>query len=582
MAAMEMPLNGPGRRRLGATLGVSRRQMLSSAVRAAGGGAALALTACRRTAGGGQAGTSGAAAPAGPPARGGYLRHLVTFSAGNIDPHLTEDVLGYGFIEMDWYEPLVRIDYTPVPDWRIAYRVIPWLCGSFEQVDPTTYTFKIRPGVTFHNGGALTAEDVVFSFNRIRDPSLKANPQVAAFLANLDTIVASDDATVRMTTKRPDADFMSSIAGRNPVIVPKKYLENGGDLTKTAVGTGPFKLTGYQKDGNATAARYPEYWLQGRPNLDGLAIALKVDNSTISAAFAAGEADIWVGHDRREADPILKANPKAVSEPYLLDEVFGLMFNLSKPPFSDLRLRRALHLILDRQDAIKAVNFGDGLVSGPIVVQGKTGWSWPQDQLLKEPGFRQPKDEDIAEARRLMAAAGFPNGLQTSLVFLSVNASAPQYAEVIQAQLKQLGVDATLVPADNAAFVQRRVKSDYELLIAGEASLATPGVAAATVFRSNGIYAKPAGISDSDLDRLIDAQSTEFDFGKRGALFQQIERRILDQVYKAPISTPKSLQLSQPWVHDWAGNRSAIQVIMNPDAIWMSLDKAPANRRRAS
>jgi len=540
------------------------------------------LAGCRGAGNARQTGAGGPPATAGPSARGGYLRHLVTFSAGNIDPHTTEDSLAYGFIEMDWYEPLVRIDYTPAPDWRISYKVIPWLSDSFEQVDPSTYTYRMRRGVTFHNGDGCTAEDVVYSFDRIRDPSLKANPVVAAFLANLDTIEAPTDSTVRMTTKRPDADFLSGIAGRSVVIVPKKYVESGGDLTKTAVGTGPFKLASYQKDGNATAVRYGDYWLKGRPYLDGIAVALKVDNSTISAAFSAGEADIWVGHDRREADPILRTNPKALSEPYLLDEVFGLMFNLTKPPFSDLRVRRALHLVLDRQDAIKAVNFGDGVIAGPIVVQGKNGWSWPEDALLKEPGFRQPKGQDVAEAKRLLAEAGLPNGLQTSLVFLSVNASAPQYAEVIQAQLKQLGVDATLVPADNATYVQRRVKSDYELMVAGEASLATPGVAASTVFRSNGIYAKPAGINDPDLDRLIDSQSTEFDFGKRGGLFQQIERRILDQVYKAPMSTPKSLQLSQPWVHDWAGNRSAIQVVMNPDAIWMSVDKAPANRRRAS
>jgi peptide/nickel transport system substrate-binding protein len=506
----------------------------------------------------------------------------VTFSAGYIDPHLTEDALGYGFIEMDWYEPIVRIDYTPSPDWRIAYKVIPWLTDRFEQIDPVTYAFHVRPGVSFHSGDSLTAQDIVYSFDRIRDPALKANTAVAAFLANLDTITDQDGANIRLTTKRPDADFLSGIAGRSVVIVPKKYVESGGDLSKTAAGTGPFRLSSYQKDGKAVAVRYDGYWQKPQPYLDGVAVVLKADNSTIAAAFAAGEADIWVGHDQREADPILKTNPRATSEPYLLDEVFGLMFNLTKQPFSDVRVRRALHLILDRQEAIKAVNFGDAVLGGPLVVQGKSGWSMTADQLSREPGLRQPKAQDQTEAKRLLAEAGYASGLKTNLMFLSVNASAPQYAEVIQAQLKQVGVDATLVPADNATYVQRRAKGDYELLLAGEASLATPGVAASTVYRSSGIYAKPAGIVDPDLDTLIDSQSTEFDFGKRGSLFQQIERRILDQVYKAPISTPKSLQISQPWVHDWAGNRSAIQVVMNPNAVWMNVDQAPANRRQAT
>jgi ABC-type transport system substrate-binding protein len=393
---------------------------------------------------------------------------------------------------------------------------------------------------------------------------------------------APNDSTVRITTKRPDADFLAGIAGRSVVVVSEKYVENGGNITRMAVGTGPFKLASYQKDGSAVADRFGDYWQKGRPYLDGVAITLKADNSTIAAAFSAGAADIWVGHDQREADPVLKTNPRAVAEPYLLDEVFGLMFNLTKPPYSDVRVRRALHLALNRQDAIKAVNFGDGVIGGPLVVQGKTGWSTPADELVKEPGFRQPKAEDLAEAKRLLAEAGYPNGLKTSLMFLSVNASAPQYAEVVQAQIKQVGVDATLVPADNATYVQRRTKADYELLIAGEASLATPGTAAYTVFHSTGIYAKPSGINDSDLDALINAQTTEFDFNKRGAIFQKIGRRILDNIYKAPISTPKSLQLTQPWVHDWAGNRSAIQVVMNPDAIWMNVAQAPTNRRKAT
>jgi ABC-type transport system substrate-binding protein len=558
---------------------LSRRTLLRRSALGAAGISASAWLGCNRSSGSGQGAATGTASA---PVRGGYLRHLVTFSAGNIDPHLTEDALGYGFIEMDWYEPIVRIDYTPVPDWRIAYKVIPWLTDRFEQVDPVTYTFHIRPDVSFHSGDALAAQDVVYSFERIRNPALKPNAAVAAFLANLDTIQAQDDANVRLTTKRPDADFLAGIAGRSVVIVSKSFVENGGDLSKTAVGTGPFKLTSYQKDGKAIAVRFDSYWQKPQPYLDGLSISLKQDNSTIAAAFAAGEADIWVGHDQREAGPILKTNPKAVSEPYLLDEVFGLMFNTTKPPFSDDRIRRALHLALDRQEAIKAVHFGDGVPGGPLVVQGKSGWSMTPDQLEKEPGLRQPKGPDQATAKRLLAAAGYGSGLKADLMFLSVNASAPQYAEVIQAQLKPLGVDVTLVPADNATYVQPWVKGDYELLIAGEASLASPGVSAATVYRSSGIYAKPAGIDDAELDKLIDAQSTEFDFAKRGALFQQIERRILDQVYKAPMATPKSLQITQPWVHDWAGNRSAIQVIMNPNAIWMNADQAPANRRQAT
>lgn len=561
---------------------ISRRRLLTQAT---GGGLGLAATgavACGRSSGNGRPAASKSAPAPGQPARGGYLNHLLPYSALNIDPATTDDSTGYTFIEEDWYEPFVRISYTPSPDWRIANKVIPWLTDHYEQVDPTTYTFHVRPDVKFHSGDPLTAEDVLFSYNRMKDPAGKPNPAVASYLAGLDHIEAPDDSTIRLTSKRPDADFLTYLTNQRVVIVSKRFVEGGGAITKTALGTGPFKLMSYQHDSNALALRFDGYWQKGRPYLDGIKMVLKVDDSTQSAAFSVGDTDILVTHDQKAADPILKANPKAVAEPFAIEENQGVTFNQTKPPFSDARVRMAVHLVLDRQAADKAVNFGGGVIDGPIVVGGKTGWAIPLDELLKRPGYRQPKGQDIADAKRLMSEAGFANGFKTTIGFSSVIAYASNYAEVIQAQLKQIGIDGTLMAADNATWIQRRVKPDYDLAVVSEASLATPGTAAYTSFYSTGVYAKPSGLNDPELDRLIDTQAQEFDSAKRGALFQQIERMILDKAYKAPVSSPTSIRLNQPWIHDWVDNRSARQTVMNPDAIWMSLDQAPANRRQPS
>ncbi|HTE87147.1 MAG TPA: ABC transporter substrate-binding protein [Dehalococcoidia bacterium] len=559
---------------------VTRRRFV---VGAAAGGMGLAAAGCGRSGGrpastGAAAGSAGAAAQ---PRPGGYLHHLAAHSAANIDPATTEDSTAYGFVETDWYDPLTRIEYTPAVDWRIANKVTPWLADRFEQVDKTTYTFNVRSGVKFHNGDALSAQDVAFTYNRIKDPATKANPNVRMYLDSVDKVEAPDDSTVRITTKRPSPDFLAGISGRNTPIVPKKYVESGGDLTKVAVGTGPFKLMSYQKDGTAMATRFTGSWLAKGPYLDGIKIVLKTDDSTASAAFSAGEADFVSLHDRKEADPVLKAAPKTLSKSFPVEEVHGVVFNQTKPPFSDARVRLALHLVIDRQAADKAVNFGDGLIGGPIVIVGKTGWGVQPDELAKLPGYRQPKAQDVAEAKRLLTEAGFANGFKTTLGFSSTNGSAPAYAQVIQAQIKQIGIDATVLPLDNATFTQRRVKPDYDLMIVSEGSLSVPGNAAYSSFYSSGVYSKPAGINDPDLDTLIDAQAAEFDYSKRGAIFAQIERQILEKAYKAPISTPKAIRLSQPWVHNWVDNRSAHQTIMNPEAIWMSLEEAPANRRQA-
>jgi ABC-type transport system substrate-binding protein len=557
----------------------SRRQWLR---RAAAGSAAIAASAAIACGKAKPAPSGGAAKPAAAnaqPARGGYLSHMLPYSPAVIDPDTTEDLTGYGFTEMDWYEPLLRIDYTPAPDWRIANKAIPWLADSFEQADPTTYTFTIRKGVKFHNGDTLTAQDVLFSYARIKDPAVKANPGVIRYLANLDKVEAPDDYSLRITTKKADADFLSNVASRNVVILSQKFVSSGADLTKTAMGTGPFKLASYQRDSTALGTRFADSWLKTGPYLDGIKLILKSDDATLSAAFAAGAVDILIRHDSRQAAPVLKANPKAVSDRAPADQVYSVMFNQSKPPFSDDRVRRAIHLAIDRQAADKAANFGEGVICGPIVVAGKTGWTIPDAELAKLPGYRQPKTQDLADAKQLLAAAGYANGFKTNIVYSSDTESQQSYAEVVQAQIKPLGIDATLQPSDNATNTQRRVKPDFDLIIIPDGGLSSPGSYAYSTFYSSGVYAKPAGINDPALDQLIDQQATEFDFTKRGALFQQLERLILDKAYNAPISTPLLVELRQAWIHDWTGAKNNRAVVMNPDAIWMSAQDAPADRR---
>jgi peptide/nickel transport system substrate-binding protein len=542
-----------------------------------------ALGACGAPAGKSPSGSS--AAPSGAISqakRGGYLRHLAAYSAANIDPATTEDSTAYGFVETDWYDPMTRLNYTTSPDWRIASKVTPWLAERFEQVDPITYSFNIRQGIKFHDGSPLSAQDIVFTYSRIKDPATKANPNIRMYLDALDSVQAPDEFTVRLNTKRPSPDFLTGISGRNVPIVSKRFVESGGELSKNENGTGPYKLSSYQKDVAAVAMRFADTWLKPGANLDGIRIVLKTDDSTASAAFSAGQADFVMLHDRKEADPVLKINPKAVTETFPVEEIHGLLFNQTKPPFTDVRVRKAIHLTIDRQAADKAVNFGEGLIAGPIVVASKAGWAIPSDELQKLPGYRQPKAQDLAEAKRLLAEAGYGGGIKTTLGFSSTNAYAPSYAEVVQAQLRQVGIEATLQPWDNATYTQRRVKPDFDLVIVSEAGLSAPGNAAYSSFYSSGVYAKPRGIADADLDKLIDSQAVEFDFAKRGAIFQQIEREILDKVYKAPISSPKTYRLTQPWIHNWVDNRSAHPAVMNPEGIWMDLDKAPADRRQPS
>jgi peptide/nickel transport system substrate-binding protein len=550
---------------------LARRSLLGSA---ALGGVALAV-ACGSRTGGGQASPQRQAGSNGQPKSGGHLRHILPYSSGNIDPHTTEDTIGYGFIQDYWYETLVTFDFgNGTADWRIAARIIPWLAEKIEQPDPTTYVFSVRQGVKWHNGDPLTADDINFSFNRMISPNAGVNPNFQRYVGGVASAETVDDHTVRIKSKTADADFLSNLSQRNPVIVPAKVLQSGGSLSKQAIGTGPFRLATYTKDGSGEATRYENYWQKERPYLDGVKMTLKADDATMGAAFAAGQTDIITRTDRKQAEPLMQANPKARSRTFLEEQIQGLTFQEGKPPYNDPRVRQAIHLAIDRQEVDKAVTFGEGQISGPVVVVGKTGWHIPTDELLKLPGYRQPKDQDIAQAKQLLAAAGYASGLKTSIMFNQTYAVVPQDSEVVQAQLRRIGVDAELKGVDNATYVANRSKGDFDLNMAIEGSMYQPGFVVTTYYRSQSLFGKAAGMADAELDRLVDAQTVEFDATKRGQLFQQIERRILDQFHKAPLGTPTVYVLNQPWVYDWVDNRSSRQAVMNPSAIWVDVDQA--------
>ncbi len=169
-------------------------------------------------------------------------------------------------------------------------------------------------------------------------------------------------------------------------------MAGGGDLTKQAVGTGPFKLTSYRKDAEALAVRNPDYWQTGRPYLDGIKLTLKVDDSTMAAAFAAGETDILMRNDKNQFLPIQAANPSVPFAKEVVNQLYSLNLNAGRSPLSDVRVRRAMFLALDRQELDKALTFGEGTQSLPLVPAIKTGWSLPPDEIAQLPGYRQPKD----------------------------------------------------------------------------------------------------------------------------------------------------------------------------------------------
>ncbi len=552
----------------------------ATATAAPAGTAAPAATAAATAAAAGTATPTAEAAAPGGAKTGGFLRYITPpgISPTNLDPYYTDRGISNLLFGKFIYESLIEVDFTN-SEWRSPYNLVGHLAESWEQQpDAVTYIFNIRPGVAFHNGATLTADDAVFSLGKAQDPEANNN----AFRRSVSQPVeAVDDLTLRVVGNSPDAEFLEVLNGYigQVAMMPRSFADGGGDFTREAVGTGPFRLTSHQAGSTALLSRFENYWQPGRPYLDGIHIVWDTADATLSAAFIAKEADILTRNDGVQAKPVLAANPDALSDSWASDYIYGPFFNLTRKPFDDLRVRQALHLTIDREEAEAVVTFGDGVISGPMMIV-REGYTLSQADLLQQPGYRRPKDADIAEAVKLLGAAGYGDGFSMDMGFRSDFAFAESYATNLKQQYGgALNVDVTIRPLESALMREVQTQSgEYDTLLTSVNGVARPGSAVAR-WHSSHPNAAAQGINDPELDALLDAQKLSFDPEVRGEIFQNIESRLFEQMYFAGISAASLFRMWQPWVQNWRGNRARFGSIMNPSWISLDLDTAPDNRK---
>ena len=526
------------------------------------------------------------ATPAVATKRGGYFKGILFsgYSKPSLDLYTVGGGSIYTLYGKLWYESLIDPDFSTV-EWLTGYNLVPKLAESWEAPDPSTYVFNIRPGVKFHNGQTLTAHDVNYSYDRRNEPEATSN--AASLARDIASFEVVDDSTIRFVSKKADVDFIENFSAyyhAGTGIMPNGAADGLYDVEREAIGTGPYRLINYTADGTMNSARYDEYWEgNGRPFLDGVDVFTGADDTTISAAFIAGKTDTVTRPDRLQAQPIIDAVPDADVVRWAADFIYGPGLNVAAKPFDDDRVRLALNLALDRLTIEKLVSFGDGLVAGPFTIP-RAGYTLTHEQLLMEPGYRQPKDADIAEAKKLLAAAGLGDGFETTLMYNPGTALITgQVAVAVQANLKKsLSVDAEIIPRERAAYTERRQESgDFDMSIEGPGGVARPGIRAQSLFSSHS-NAKSAGWNDAEMDALIDSARTELDLEARGEIFQKVERRLLDLNWFLGISAGPYFGLRQKWLRDYRDNRARITSLTNPSWVWMDLDNAPDDRKSPS
>ena len=454
--------------------------------------------------------TAAAPAPtvAAGPKKGGVLVVAAETNPTGLDPAKVTSLASQSVIELT-YDSLFELD----PNLSVK----PRLCKTYDTPDEKTYVFHLEENVKFSDGSDLTSEDVKFTIERIMDPKT-ASPRATLF-KQVDGVEAVDRNTVRLTTKTPFAPLINMLAWSFNQIVSKKFVESkGGNIDQVTMGSGPFKLTEYVPDRTLKFERNPYYWRKDRPLLDGMLWKVIPDDQGRVAALRAKDVDDAWFLDPKVAD-LFRG-----SSDYILYEVPVLThgttwINCSKPPLDNPKVRQAMSYAINRQEFVDTVLFGKGEVTGPIPAPEKE-WALPVSEY---PSYKQ----DVAKAKALLAEAGVPNGFSVTLKV------SPQYvldtgnAQVLQRQLRAIGIDVRLESVEWGNLLSAWTKSDFEML--NLLMLGQPDPDGYTWGRfhsqSAGNYAK---IKDADLDVLLDKQRTTIDRAARKQVLADAQRKIVE------------------------------------------------------
>lgn len=386
--------------------------------------------------------------------------------------------------------------------------------------DGTIWTFQLRKGVKFHNGNEMKADDVVASIERIADPKNGSNA-LSALTGYLGAGATKkvDDYTVEFHLEAANGNFpyLVSSDNYNAIIIPADYK---GDFEKNMIATGAFKLESYTPKVGAAFVRNPDYW-GGPALLDRVEISFYTDYQPQILALQAGELDVM------EQAPVLQAvgilndpNINVISLPSIAHQQVHM--RTDKPQFADPRVRRAIALCLDR----------DALVKGMMKGRAAKGNDSPFAAAYPstDPGVPQ-REKNIAEAKQLMEAAGV-KGFDVTLT-TETYLEIPQYAQIIQNAVKEIGGNITLNILDQGAYYGDAVygKSpwlDSDMGITDYGHRGVPNVYLSAPLRSDGTW-NSAHFKNSDYDTLVSSYVAALDLEAQRATAGKIQNLLLDQ-----------------------------------------------------
>jgi peptide/nickel transport system substrate-binding protein len=471
------------------------------------------------------------------PKPGGTLQFARSIGPTTLDPANT--IIAGDIYTLDKiFEPL----YVTNP----AGQLVPWLATSYSvSNDNRTFTFALRPGVTFSNGKALVAEDVIFSINRARTDA--AGPLSFLDYAITD-IKAKGNDTVVFQLSQPWAPFLSDLSVFANAIYPANF---GGKTAKeffaAPIGTGPFTLGSFTPDASSlTLKRNPSYWQKGKPYLDAVEF-LYVDNDNQRVLqIQGGQVDIIDTVPPANVSS-LKASSNLSVDLFPAWQVDLLVMNERLPQFADRHVRRAITYAIDRPALVHAASFGTA----------KPGGSFFPPSLEYYSASTPVLEFSLSQAKAELAQSKFPKGFSTKLLIDGGVQKWVTFAQIIKAQLQAINIDVDITPLDHSAFESTFQKYDYDMFI----DYAINDISDPDEMASFEVDVKNGGSESywSNYDNpkaiaLVHEAEAEYNSAKRAALYAQIQSIVAEDAPFVALDYPPYIYAVSDRVNGFAVN----------------------------
>jgi peptide/nickel transport system substrate-binding protein len=378
--------------------------------------------------------------------------------------------------------------------------------------DGKTYTFKLKPGLTFGNGSTLDSTDVKYTFDTIMNPATKATS--ASYFGSVQSVAAPDPQTVVVTLKAPDASFVTSLANVNTSIVPSDVPVES--LQTRPVGSGPYLFESRTPNQSITLKANPKYY-RGKPGFGELQFRIIADEKSMVSALRSGAVDMAVFDNSVTAKTATSAKVKVTPVDQLNFHV--LQLRADSPLLQDVNVRLAIQCAIDRKQVLDTAALGAGTVTGPIT----------SPQYRSDPNARPCPNRDVARAKAYLVKAGKPGGFTMNLITSQgLYSTAVNEAQNVQAQLKDVGIQVKLETLDSDGYVQRWLKGDFDSAIALNGGSTDPNTMYARYFTSTGTFTKVAGYRSATLDQLFAQGRATTDPAQRKAIYDKISRELED------------------------------------------------------